>query len=304
MLVIVSILVFISVVFLILAMGKSPSETAEGRLDKYGYGPGSHRVRDLSLPFSQRVLLPILRRVAQLGTALTPISLAEGAERRLTLAGNPHGMRAPVFLTIVITIGVAVPLLYVAIVTVAVGRPMKQDDYLITLALLGVMLYLLPRLWLGSQVSARQKRIEKSLPDALDLITISVEAGLTLEAALARMISRSKGPLADEFSQALQETNLGKARAMALRDVSKRTGVADLQSVIASLIQAEEMGSSIGGVLRVQSDAVRVRRQQRAQEQAIQAPVKMLFPLILFVLPAMFVVILGPAIIRMAQLFR
>lgn len=304
MLVIVSLLVFISVVLLILAMGKSPSDTVEGRLDRYGYGPGSHRVRDLSLPFSQRVVVPVFRRFAQLGAVLTPSSLTQAAEERLTLAGNPYGMRASGFLTIVIVVGVAVPLLYVAAITMVLGRPMTRDNYLISLVLLAFMLYLLPRLWLASQVSARQKRIEKSLPDALDLITISVEAGLTLEAALARMISRSKGPLADEFSRALQETNLGKARALALRDVSKRTGVADLQSVIAALIQAEEMGSSIGSVLRVQSDAVRVRRQQRAQEQAIQAPVKMLFPLILFVLPAMFVVILGPAVIRIAQIFK
>lgn len=304
MVVVVSLLVFISVALFVLALGKSHAETAEGRLEKFGYGPGTHRVRDLSLPFSQRVIVPIVRSFVRLGAALTPASMMERTEARLTLAGNPYGLRATQFVSIFVVLGGGAALLYIGVITIALGRAMERGNYFAALALLGLVIYGLPTLWLSMQIASRQKRIEKSLPDALDLITISVEAGLTLEAALARVVSRSKGPLADEFGRALQETNLGKARATALRDVSKRTGVADLQSVIAALIQAEEMGSSIGTVLRVQSDAVRVRRQQRAQEQAIQAPVKMLFPLILFILPAMFVVILGPAAIRIMGIFH
>ncbi|MCL4534571.1 MAG: type II secretion system F family protein [Bacteroidetes bacterium] len=304
MVVIVSLLVFISVVLLVLAVGRPHGETAEGRLERYGYGPGSHRVRDLSLPFSRRVIFPVLRSLARIGAALTPGSIKEKTEEQLVLAGNPYGLRAAPFLTVAFAIGLSVPVLYGAGVTLGQGNPMRGDNYLIALCLAVLSVYVLPRMWLSLRVSARKRKIEKTLPDALDLITISVEAGLTLEAALARVVARSKGPLADEFGRALQETGLGKDRAMALRDVSKRTGVADLQSVVASLIQAEEMGTSIGNVLRVQSDAVRVRRQQRAQEQAIQAPVKMLVPLILFILPTMFVVILGPAVLRIAAIFK
>ncbi len=296
-------LVFASVVLLVLAAARPYSESAEGRLERFGFGAGSRRTRDLSLPFSERVVFPALEKMAQVAAGLAPASIREKVEQQLVIAGNPGGLRAPAFLTIFITLTICAEVLYLLSNMSSRGLALGVDGLLAMLVLAAVFGYLIPRLWLSMAISSRKAQIEKRLPDSLDLITISVEAGLTLEAALARVVSRSAGALADEFARALEETRLGKSRSAALRDVARRTGVADLQSVIAALIQAEDMGTSIAPVLRVQSEAVRIRRRQRAQEQAIQAPVKMLFPLIFFILPALFVVVLGPAVIRIARVF-
>lgn len=302
MLIIASILVFVSIVMVLLAFSRPQSETVEGRLQKYGYGLASSRTRGLSIPFAQRVLFPILSNLVKLGNSLMPQNVKEKAEARLVLAGNPYGLNVDRLLTVSIIAGFILPTLYLGM-ALSTGRLPGPQEAITALALFGVGIYLLPNLWLNLQVSARQKQLERSLPDALDLITISVEAGLTLEAALAKVASRTSGPLAEEFGRALQEVSVGKARGKALRDIGKRTGVAELQSIIAVLVQSEEMGSSVAKVLRVQSDALRVKRQQRAQEQAHKAPIKMLFPLVLFIQPAMFVVILGPAAIKLINMF-
>ena len=301
--IIVPLLVFASVMLFALAFGGQQSVSVGSRLQRHGYGPASDRDKELSLPFSRRVIVPMLRSVGRLAMALTPASMIQGLEGRLALAGNPYRMTSAQFATITLVLGVALPLLFLGAKGVGIGGRFALNDILILVVLFGVGSYLLPNMWLSSRISSRKKQIDRSLPDTLDLVTISVEAGLTLEAALARIVSRQKGPLADEFARALQETSIGKSRSMALRDISKRAGVADLQSVIAAVVQAEEMGSSIGTVLRVQSDAVRIRRRLHAQEMAIQAPVKMLIPLIFLVLPAMFVVLLDPAVIRIIQVF-
>ncbi|MBI2909620.1 MAG: type II secretion system F family protein [Chloroflexi bacterium] len=302
MLAIIPILVFVSVAVLILAFSHH-SEAVEGRLQKYGYGIASRRAGDLAKPFSQRVITPILNSLAKIGGSLTPKNLAQKTEEQLLLAGKPHGLTSGQFQTIANVGGILLPALYLGTARLASGRNPELKEFAIAAALFGLGAYMLPTLWLKSKISGRKKRIEKDLPDTLDLVTICVEAGLTLEAALARVVSRTKGPLADEFRRALQEVSIGKARSKALRDISLRTGVADLQSIIAALVQSEEIGSSIASVLRVQADAMRIKRRQRAQEQAHQAPVKMLFPLVLFILPAMFTVILGPAVIRLISVF-
>ncbi|MFH1486902.1 MAG: type II secretion system F family protein [Chloroflexota bacterium] len=301
--VVVPILIFTSVVIVVLAFGDSRSAVIEDRLQKYGFGSNQRRAADLAKPFSQRVLLPVLTGFFRLGSSLTPLKVKEKVESRLTLAGNPYGLGPAQFLSISFGVGFILPVLYLGVFKVSMGRPLEPNDALVVTALFGLGLYLLPSLWLGLEISSRQKQIERRLPDAMDLITICVEAGLTLEAAFARVVTRTKGPLADELRRALQEVNMGKARSKALKDIGKRTGVADLQSILAALVQGEEMGTGIANVLRVQSDAMRVKRQQRAQEQAHSAPVKMLFPLVMFILPAMFVVILGPAAIRLFDVF-
>lgn len=299
MLLLVPALVFVAVLLLALTFTNPSLASLEARLNKGAYADIVRGPIDLSMPFTQRVIVPFFQGIAKACLAFMPSSIRDDVERRLALAGNPYGLKAGPFLFLSLVAGSTLPLLYIG---AAVGRGSPQPrDMLLTVVLAGAGVWMLPRLWLGFKVSARQKQIERSLPDALDLITICVEAGLTLEAALARVVSRKKGPLSDELGRALQEIAMGKARARALRDVAKRTGVADLQSIIAALVQAEEMGSSIGNVLRVQSDSARVKRQQRAQEQAMQAPVKMLFPLVFFIMPAMFVVILGPAVIRIGE---
>jgi tight adherence protein C len=166
-----------------------------------------------------------------------------------------------------------------------------------------VMGILLPRIWLGNQVRSRQKEILKSLPDAFDLVTTCVEAGLGLDASLARVAEKVTGPFAEDLTIALREVSLGKLRRDALKEMAVKAGVPDLVIFINAVVQAETMGTSIATVLRVQADQMRVRRRQRAEQQAYQAPVKMIFPLVLCIFPTLFIVILGPAAITIYESF-
>ena len=159
----------------------------------------------------------------------------------------------------------------------------------------------IPKLWLRTVVQSRRRKFVKGLPDALDLITTCVEAGLGLDAALAKVSESMKGPLAEEIAQTLREVAMGRLRREALADLGERTGVEDLASFVNAIVQAEQMGASIGRVLKVQADQMRTRRRQRAERLAHEAPIKMMFPLVLFVFPAFMLVILGPAAIRISQ---
>ena len=163
--------------------------------------------------------------------------------------------------------------------------------------------YIGPEFWLGRKVKARQTAILRMIPDSLDLLTISVRAGLGFDAALAKVVEKVKGPLSDEFRRALAEVRVGKTRRDALRDIIPRTEVAPLTNFIGAIIQAEQLGVSISKVLQVQSEQLRIERRQRAEEMAAKAPIKMLFPLVGCIFPSLFIVILGPAIILIVQNF-
>jgi tight adherence protein C len=157
--------------------------------------------------------------------------------------------------------------------------------------------YTVPEFWLGGRVKKRQKGILLMIPDSLDLLTISVRAGLGFDAALGKVVEKLQGPLSDEFRRALAEIRVGKTRREALRDMIPRTDVPPLNNFIGAIIQAEQLGVSISKVLQVQSEQLRIERRQRAEEMAAKAPIKMLFPLVGCIFPSLFVVILGPAII-------
>ena len=173
----------------------------------------------------------------------------------------------------------------------------------ITLVLAGVG-WNLPVIWINSKISSRRKIVTRALPDALDLIIVCVEAGNSLDSALAIVSLRLKGPLADEFARMLREIALGKGRHDAMHDMAMRVGAPDLQSFVAAIVQADQLGVSIGQVLRVQGEAMRVRRRQRAEESAAQAPVKMLIPLVLFILPSLMIIIMGPVVLGLIKQFQ
>src|SRR4029079_7625390 len=205
------------------------------------------------------------------------------------------------FLTMaVVSLGTSIGLAFLIVFAsgVAIGPMMLGIGGVIVL--LG---FYMPFYLIGSRAKARQHAIIKSLPDAFDLITTCVEAGLGLDAALARVAEKVERPFADELSRALRDIALGKSRRDALKELGDRTGVPDLISFTNAVIQAEAMGSSVGQVLRVQADQLRVKRRQRAEQAAYKAPVKMLFPLVMFIFPTLFIVILGPAIITIMQGF-
>jgi tight adherence protein C len=189
------------------------------------------------------------------------------------------------------------------IVTLVTFQSMPLSQALMYSAVGFVLGYMLPVMWLGRQISQRKHNITKALPDALDLLCISVEAGLAFDLALQRVTQKWDDELAREFKRVLQDIRLGRTRREALKDLAQRTGVEDVQTFTAAIIQADQLGVSMSKILRLQSDQMRVRRRQRAEEKAQQAPVKMLFPLVFLIFPALFVVILGPAVPRIMNAF-
>ena len=225
-------------------------------------------------------------------------SFSETTEKRLALAGNPGDLRVADWL------GIKAdrrdrrrdPVLLPVRRRRRHGLPVP--DRLRCFGVVGALFgYTVPEFWLGGRVKKRQKAILLMIPDALDLLTISVRAGLGFDAALGKVVEKLKGPLSDEFRRALAEVRVGKARRDALRDIVPRTEVVPLTNFIGAIIQAEQLGVSISKVLQVQSEQLRIERRQRAEEQAAKAPIKMLFPLVGCIFPSLFIVILGPAII-------
>ncbi|MDP2659168.1 MAG: type II secretion system F family protein [Dehalococcoidia bacterium] len=298
MLALIPLSVFITVVLLMWAVNPPGLESVEGRLRRHGYMPASRQMVELDKPFSNRVLGPLLEQATSLVIRIAPQEMQRRTAEKLEQANVAVSPAGFLFLTTVIAL--VLPL-------IVISPALRSGTFGVREAFFGLALFFfgtrLPGFWLSRKITARQTRIRKSLPDALDLITICVEAGYGLDAALAKVAEKTRGPLADELSRALLEVSLGKPRGQALKDMAQRAGVAELQSFIATVVQAEQMGVSIAGVLRVQSDSMRVRRRQRAEEAAMKAPVKMLIPLVLFIFPAMFVVLLGPVAIKMVTTF-
>jgi tight adherence protein C len=224
-------------------------------------------------------------------------SFQETTAKRLALAGNPGNLRVADWLGIKAVSAVVGAVVFV-LLFVVVGFMKLPVPLNFGMGVIGLLLgYTLPEFWLGSKVRARQHAILLQIPDALDLLTISVRAGLGFDAALGKVVEKLHGPLTDEFRRALAEVRVGKARREALRDIVPRTEVGPLTNFIGAIIQAEQLGVSISKVLQVQSEQLRIERRQRAEEQAAKAPIKMLFPLVGCIFPSLFIVILGPAII-------
>jgi tight adherence protein C len=290
--------VLFAIVALIIASMRQPAQTdvIGDRLSQFTERTMTLDELELQQPFSQRVLLPLTRAIlAQLGK-YGPKQSAERLRVSLQQAGNPgnitpvmfSGMRMALFI-----------LLLVISAAVTFGQGMSASQALMYTAIGGVLGYLLPGMWLGQQIKKRKHNIVKALPDALDLLTISVEAGLAFDLALTRVADKWDNELSKEFKRALTDTRLGRARRDALKDMAQRTGVDDVQTFVAAIIQAEQLGVSIGKILRIQSDQMRIRRRQRAEEAAHKAPILMLIPMAFLIFPSLFVVILGPAVPRL-----
>jgi tight adherence protein C len=245
-----------------------------------------------------RLIVPLGDSVAGMLSSFLPQRIIGSIERQLIQAGQPitlAGFLGAAFLLEALVLAMGVMLI--------LPTASEGGIQLLALPALAVLGFLMPRIWLGNRVRHRQKEILKSLPDAFDLITTCVEAGLGLDAALAKVAEKVEGPFAEELLISLKEISLGKMRRDALKELGERTGVPDLVSFINAVVQAETMGTSIASVLRVQAEQMRTRRRQRAEQQAYQAPVKMIFPLVLCIFPTLFIVILGPAAISIYQSF-
>jgi tight adherence protein C len=284
----------ILLIFLGLA-GSSPVDPVQARLTQLGSMQAKNLEElELQQPFIERTLRPLAARLSGFVARVTSQSFTERTEKRLALAGHPGNLRVADWLGIK-AIGAVVGAL-IAFVTVGLlGRNLGMGSLLAGVGLL--FGYTLPEFWLGGRVRARQHKILLQIPDALDLLTISVRAGLGFDGALGKVVEKLKGPLTDEFRRALAEIRVGKTRREALRDIVPRTEVPALTNFIGAIIQAEQLGVSISKVLQVQSEQLRIERRQRAEEAAAKAPIKMLFPLVGCIFPSLFIVILGPALI-------
>ncbi len=254
---------------------------------------------DLDVAFMDRVFKPALESLANAFGKVLPQSTLADVQQQLVMAGNP--MPYNTFLTMWATMLLACLGLSFLLLVSGPGPFLPNRIGMIVLLL--VIGYALPKAWLKGKVKAKQKVVIKALPDALDLITTCVEAGLGLDAALQRVAEKSEGPLADELARMLRDVSMGKLRREAMTELSERVGVEELSNFITAIIQAEQLGVGIAQVLRVQSDQLRTKRRQRAERQAQEAPIKMIFPLVLFIFPAFLGVILGPAVIRIATTF-
>lgn len=251
----------------------------------------------LEQDFSQRAVAPVMQGIGRFALRFTPTGWVGRAQHKLVLAGRAERMDGNTWAAIRIIAMV------VGIVLMALAVPLV-DSTMMKFAVGGLALFIGffgPEASLNRAIDGRRKEMERALPDIIDLLVISVEAGLGFEAAMGRVVQNVPGELSKEFSRTLQETRVGVSRHDALKAMSERTDVDDLNSFILSMIQADQFGVSIARMLRVQADEMRVRRRQRIQEKAFKAPVKMIFPMLLCIFPSIFIVILGPAVISISR---
>jgi tight adherence protein C len=256
---------------------------------------------ELSLPFTDRVIRPVFDKLGKVMTRRMQGGQQQAIQEKLNLAGRPGGLTAGGFVAlqlIALVIGIALGL---GLAILAALEPPVL--YMAPLAG-GVLGYLIPSITISRKIKRRQKEILLALPSALDLLTISVEAGLAFDAALARVTDKYRNVLASEFNQVLNEVRLGRPRLEALDEMGRRNKVEELNNFLQAIIQSEQLGVGIANVLRIQSEEIRRRRRQRAEEAGQKAPIKMLLPMIGCIFPTLFIVLLGPAIIQVSKSFH
>lgn len=259
-----------------------------------------HYDEELSQPLYKRLLKPLVEDVSKTLLRITPKEIISSFEKKIIMAGNPYGFSIKEWMNVHAGIAVILPLL-----TLFIGLVKGFDARKIIFLILSEIIIgaVLPNLFLSKKIQNRKKGILKTLPDIIDFLTVSVEAGLGFDGALAKVVDKMPGQTADEFERVLQEMKMGKSKKEALKEMSERIDLQDLTTFTGSIIQAEQLGVSIGNVLRIQSEQMRQKKRQRAQEKAMKAPIKMLLPMVFFIFPTIFTVLIGPVIIKMIKVF-
>lgn len=296
-------LVFVVVflVFYVFALGGEKYSLSDKLKDIGKTSQPAYVNEELEQPLYKRIFGPPVQQASALILQFTPQAWRQKAERKLAASGGFHGMNTDQFVVFWFGMALFVALGFAGGAYLAKARPWWS---VFAAAAVGYAIgYRIPLVLLDQRARVRQVSIQKMLPEVLDLLSVSVQAGLAFNGALAKVAEKMKGPLVDELTRMLQEMQMGMTRREALKSLSNRCNIQDVSLFTAALIQADQLGVSISNVLNIQSENMRERRRQRLREQALKAPIKMLFPLILCIFPAMFVVLLGPAVISLINNF-
>jgi tight adherence protein C len=255
---------------------------------------------ELSQPFTERVIYPILRQFGEMAAKNTPQNALQETTRKLELSGKAGWIDAPMFLASRFVIAAILGILTFAVCKFSIFEMTISKSLLY--GMIGLALgFFFPQLWLNEQIKKRQLEIRKAMPDALDLLTICVEAGLGFDAAMSNVAEKWENELSLAFARAIREIQLGKLRREALKSMADRIDLAEMSSFVAAIIQSETLGVSMAKVLRIQAEQMRMRRRQYAEELAHQAPVKMLLPMVGFIFPSIFIVLMTPAVLRIMK---
>jgi tight adherence protein C len=303
--VIVVVAIIIGTAAVLVAIGLRNPQTSDEKLIQQRLEEFSQRGEvvdlediELSQPFTQRIIYPIARTLGQIAIRFTPQNALQSTAKKLELAGTPAQLDPTMFLAMqfiaAVLFGGLIALLFTALHT-----GFTIGIRLLLIAITTFVGFYFPQIWISSVISKRQHSVRKAMPDALDLLTICVEAGLGFDAAMAKVSEKWENELSLAFARVLQEINLGKLRRDALRDMAERIGIGEMTSFVAAVIQSEMLGVSMAKVLRIQSDQMRVKRRQMAEEEAHKAPIKMLIPMALLIFPSLMIVLLTPAALKL-----
>ncbi len=292
--IIIAVLAAGAVLLITYGVAARPTEDAvQARLSQLVVQPKTIAEMELQQPFYERLIRPTIQRLARAGKRQEG-GLIQRVDAKLEKAGYPGGLRGADWVGVKLLALISFAVLFFLLGLILLREPVVG----LLLAAVGAGVgYMAPEFWLGRKIKARSWAMVLQLPDALDLLTISVEAGLGFDAALAKCVEKMEGPLVDEFRQALAEVRMGRTRRDALRDVATRADAQPVSNFIGAIVQAEQLGVPIAKVLQIQSNQLRIERRQRAEEAAAKAPVKMLFPMVGCIFPTIFIVILGPAVV-------
>ncbi len=309
-------LIFIGLVIILAAtlviIGIRNPHTADNqmlfeRLDDYSKSGVQVDLEKLEMaqPFTERVIYPVARKLGEIAIRFTPQNWLRNISRKLELSGSSSKMDPTVFLALQFASGIGFGLLLFIILRI-VGKEIPPGRVFLFVAAITLVGFFFPQYSLSKSISRRQKNIRKAMPDALDLLTICVEAGLGFEAAMAKVAEKWLNELSLAFTRVIKEIQLGKLRKEALHDMQDNIGLSEMTSFVAAVIQSEQLGVSMAKVLRIQADQMRVRRRQLAEEEAHKAPIKMLIPMAFLIFPSLLIVLLTPAVMRImdSMLFK
>ena len=300
----VAALIFIgAIILVIIGMRESTGEDPlQSRLADYAARGETATLEEIELsqPISERVILPLARKAGEIALRFTPQNALQSTQRKIELAGNPRGLEPSLFWILRFITALAVGSLMWYLMFVGVKNWQWGTKILVIFGFL-ILGFFLPEMFLISKIQRRQKEIRKAMPDALDLLTICVEAGLGFDGAMQKVYEKWDNELSLAFGRVLKEIQLGKLRREALRDMSDRMGVGEMTSFVAAVTQSEQLGVSMAKVLRIQSDQMRIKRRQLAEEEAHKAPIKMLIPMAVLIFPSICIVLMTPAVLMLLR---